>query len=80
MTRIVGGLEELGYVTRVVDPSDRRVARVTVSGAGRRVLRQSRSMKNAFLAQQLHRLPVEERELLGALTVLLERLVEMDGS
>jgi DNA-binding MarR family transcriptional regulator len=80
MTRIVAGLEELGHVTRVVDPSDRRVARVTVSGAGRRVLRQSRSMKNAYLAQQLQRLPVEERELLGALTVLLERLVEMDGS
>ena len=57
MTRIVGGLEELGYVTRVVDPADRRVARVTISPAGRQVLHQSRSMKNAFLAQQLHRLP-----------------------
>ena len=80
MTRIVGGLEELGYVHRVVDSSDRRVARVTVSAEGQQVVRQSRSMKNAFLAQQLHRLPPEERELLGALTVLLERLVEMDES
>ncbi len=34
MTRIVGGLEELGYVTRVVDPSDRRVVRVTVMPRG----------------------------------------------
>ena len=80
MTRIVGGLEEMGYVTRVVDSSDRRVARVTVSAEGREVLRQSRSMKNAYLAQQLHRMPVEERELLGALTALLERLAEMDES
>jgi DNA-binding MarR family transcriptional regulator len=80
MTRIVGGLEELGYVTRVVDPADRRVARVTISPAGQQVLGQSRSMKNAYLAQQLHRLPAEERHALGALTVLLERLVEMDGS
>jgi len=80
MTRIVGGLEEMGYVARVVDSSDRRVARVTVSAEGREVLRQSRSMKNAYLAQQLHRMPVEERELLGALTALLERLAEMDES
>ncbi len=78
MTRIVGGLEELGYVTRVVDPADRRVARGTVSPAGQQVLAQSRSMKNAYLAEQLHRLPAEERDALGALTVLLERLVEMD--
>ncbi len=80
MTRIVGGLEELGYVTRVVDPADRRVARVTISPPGRQVLHQARSMKNAYLAQQLHRLPAEERDALGALTVLLERLVEMDES
>ncbi len=80
MTRIVGGLEDLGYVTRVVDPADRRVARVTVSIEGQRVLQQSRSLKNAFLAQQLHRLPAQDRDALGALTVLLERLVEMDES
>src|ERR1700722_16418584 len=80
MTRIVGGLEGLGYVNRGVAPSARRVARVTVSPEGQQVVRQSRSLKNAFLAQQLHRLPAEERELLGALTVLLERLVEMDES
>ena len=78
MTRIVGSLEELGHVTRVVDSSDRRVARVTISAKGRRVLQQGRSLKNAFLAQQLHRLPPEEREVLGALTVLLERLIELD--
>ena len=80
MTRIVGGLEGLGYVTRVVDPADRRVARVTVSAEGQRVLQHSRSLKNAFLAQQLHRLPAQDRDALGALTVLLERLVEMDES
>jgi DNA-binding MarR family transcriptional regulator len=78
MTRIVGALEELGYVTRVVDASDRRVARVTITTEGRRVLQQGRSLKNAFLAQQLHRLPPEASESLGALTVLLEQLVELD--
>jgi len=78
MTRIVVGLEAQGYVTRVVDSSDRRVARVTITDAGHDVLRQGRSIKNAFLAQQLHRLTPDEREALGDLTMLLERLV--DGS
>jgi DNA-binding MarR family transcriptional regulator len=79
VTRIVSGLEDLGYVTRVVDSTDRRVARVTVSPVGHQILQQSRSIKNAFLAQQLHGLTAEERQALGSLTVLLERLVEMDG-
>jgi DNA-binding MarR family transcriptional regulator len=80
MTRIVAGLESLGYVTRIVDPADRRVARVTISAEGQLVLQHSRSMKNAFLAQQLHRLSPEDRHALGALTTLLEQLVEMDES
>ncbi len=75
MTRIVAALEAMGHVTRVVDPDDRRVARVTLTDSGREVLQRSRSLKNAFLAQQLHGLSPEEREGLGELTVLLERLV-----
>ena len=34
MTRVVGALEELGYVSRVIDPTDRRVARVTIRPRG----------------------------------------------
>lgn len=79
MTRIVGSLEQMGYVSRVVDPSDRRVARVTVTGEGHEVLFRGRSLKNAFLAQQVHRLPPEQRASLEALTALIERLVESGG-
>jgi DNA-binding MarR family transcriptional regulator len=78
MTRIVGALEELGHVSRVIDSADRRVARVTLTAQGHEVLQRSRSLKNAFLAQQLHRLPPDERQALGNLTVLLERLVSLD--
>jgi DNA-binding MarR family transcriptional regulator len=80
MTRIVGGLEQLGFVTRVVDPEDRRVARVTITPSGQQVLRESRSVKTAFLAEQLHRLSPDERRDLGSLTVLLERLVDGESS
>jgi DNA-binding MarR family transcriptional regulator len=78
MTRIVGALEELGYVSRVIDSTDRRVARVTISREGVRVLDHNRSVKNAFLAQQLRRMAPEERQSLGDLTVLLERLIALD--
>ena len=78
MTRIVAALEGLGHVTRVVDPADRRVARVTLTDSGRDVLQRSRSLKNAFLADQLRRLSPEERNGVGELTVLLERLVAGD--
>ena len=78
MTRIVGALEAQGYVTRVVDPDDRRVARVAATTEGQCVLQRGRTLKNAFLADQLHRLPDEDREALGALTALLERLVERE--
>ena len=78
MTRIVGALEELGYVSRVIDSTDRRVARVTISREGVRVLDHNRSVKNAFLAQQLRRMAPEERQSLGDLTVLIERLIALD--
>jgi DNA-binding MarR family transcriptional regulator len=76
MTRIIAALEEKGLVARVVDPTDRRVVRVEVSAAGRQVLVESRSRKNVYLARQLHRLSPDEREALGGLTAVLERLAE----
>jgi DNA-binding MarR family transcriptional regulator len=78
MTRVVAALEALGHVARVVDPADRRVARVTLTDSGREVLQRSRSLKNAFLADQLRRLSPDERRGMGELTVLLERLVAGD--
>jgi DNA-binding MarR family transcriptional regulator len=78
MTRIVANLEEAGYVKRVVDQADRRVARVTLLASGRKVLQQNRSLKNAFLARQLQQLDEGERVALGELTVLLERLLELE--
>ena len=56
MTKVVGALEDRGLVTRVTDPDDRRIARLTLTPAGAETLRQSRSMRTAFLADRLHRL------------------------
>ena len=78
MTKVVAALEGLGYVTRVTDPDDRRVTRLAITPAGSETLRHSRSVKTAFLADQLHRLAPTERAALADLTDLLERLADMD--
>ena len=78
MTRIVGVLEEIGYVSRQSDPEDGRVARVALTGKGESVLRRSRSRKTAYLAAQLERLAPEDRRDLADLTVVLERLASVD--
>jgi DNA-binding MarR family transcriptional regulator len=80
MTRIVGALEALGHVSRVVDTSDRRVARITITPSGEAVLRHMRSLKNAFLAERVAALDPTERAALGDLTTLLERLVDRDDA
>ncbi len=66
MTRIVARLDEWGYVTRVVDPADRRVARVAINESGRDLLARSRTRKDAYLAQRVAELSPSEQELLAA--------------
>jgi DNA-binding MarR family transcriptional regulator len=78
MTRIVAGLEEQGLASREVDPNDRRVARVSLTVAGRRLLEQSRTRKNAFLASRIRTLPTEDREVLARAAALLERFLETE--
>jgi len=80
MTKVVGALEERGLVARVQDPDDRRSVRLTLTPTGAETLRQSRSMRTAFLADRLHRLDPADRAGLAALTDLLERLVDMDDA
>jgi DNA-binding MarR family transcriptional regulator len=74
MTRIVARLDEWGYVTRVVDPADRRVARVAITDSGRELLARSRTRKDAYLAQRVAQLSASEQALLARALPLLERL------
>lgn len=78
ITRAVAGLESEGLVTRRVDPDDRRVARVEVTPAGRRLLERARTRKNAWLARRLRELPPEDRERLAEVVTSLERLAGGD--
>jgi DNA-binding MarR family transcriptional regulator len=75
MTRIVAALEEEGLVVREVDRDDRRIARVAVTAAGKRLLERSRGRKNAYLAHRLKGFAPEERALVERALPLIERMV-----
>ncbi len=77
-TRIVARLESEGLVERTKDPSDGRVAMITVSPAGRELLRRIRRRKNEYLARRLRDLPAEDLAALERASDVLERLLE-DG-
>lgn len=74
MTRIVAALVEVGLVTRESDPSDGRVAWVTVTREGRKLLDRSRGRKEAYLAKALRGLDAHELETLEEAAVILEGL------
>lgn len=75
-TRIVAALEAAGLVVRAADPGDRRVARVSISPEGRRLIERSRSRKTAYLAGRLRTLSEAERATIESAVPLIERLVD----
>lgn len=76
MTKIVACLEEQGLVSRTVDQSDRRVARVEATASGLGFLDDSRQQKDAYLAQRLQSLSDGERIVLEQAAEVLERILE----
>jgi DNA-binding MarR family transcriptional regulator len=79
ITAAVGRLEQRGLVRRSTDAVDRRVARVEITGQGRRLLEQSRSRKTAYLERRLADLSSDDRATLERAAEILERLLEDAG-
>ena len=76
ISRIVGTLEGEGWVARVADPTDGRVALVEITAAGEHQLAQLRADRDAWLARRLALLdPDDVTALFGAIGAL-ERLFE----
>lgn len=73
--RVVARLEEAQLVTRTTDPSDRRVAHVAITPAGRALLKRIRRRKNEYLARRLRSLSEDEQATLAAAADLLERIL-----
>src|SRR5664279_3351414 len=64
MTRILAGLEERALIVRTAHPSDGRQQLVSVARAGHDLLREDRRRREAWLAQRLAELTVDERAVL----------------
>jgi DNA-binding MarR family transcriptional regulator len=74
MTRIASRLEEMGLVARVADASDRRVARLVITTVGEELLTETRTRRDAFLAERIQVLSEAERAQLALAIPLLEKL------
>src|SRR3712207_767114 len=75
MSRIIGGLEDLGLVTRAQEV-DRRASRLSLTAAGRAKVRKLRSERTALLQRRIDALsPDDRRRLVEALPVL-DRLLD----
>lgn len=75
MTRLADGLERDGWLRRVDDPDDARVARLEATPAAVRLLRTARARRLRALSRGLDRLAPADRAALRAALPALERLV-----
>ena len=78
ITTTVAALESKGLVSRVADPTDRRVTRVTITPRGRLRLLRSRTRKTAYLAARLEALDERQLRVLEEAATILERAIEED--
>jgi DNA-binding MarR family transcriptional regulator len=78
VTRIVTALQRRGLVACEVDSADRRVRMVAATATARRLLRDSRTRKTAYLARHLRELPRGDVDSLAAAVDVLERVLEDD--
>jgi DNA-binding MarR family transcriptional regulator len=74
MTRIVAKLEDRALVQRTPHPTDGRQVILSATEAGRDVIAAHRRARDAWLAQRLAALSVEEREILLRASEILDRL------
>ncbi len=73
---LLNELEQLGYVTRLRDPQDRRRHLVELTGEGRTALARTERAQGAIEDEVLHTLDPEERETLLALLTRALRSME----
>jgi len=74
MSRIVAGLERAGLVRRRATEDGRRV-RLEASAKGTKILQEGRTRRVESLAKAVYALSEKERNLLGQLVELLQRVI-----
>lgn len=76
MTVIAARLEDAGLVTREVDRDDRRIARLSISTQGQKLLNKHRTRKEAFLATKLAGLSADQLATIKSAVSIFEKLLE----
>ena len=71
MNRTVNCLEEKGYLLRTADDVDRRKANITVTDAGRELVKATTSKRDAWLTMRLRELSKEDRAVLARAAELM---------
>ena len=74
VTKVVTILEGQGLLSREAGANDRRVAMVTITRDGNRLLEESRRRKNQWLAERIGRLDAESKARLAAALDVIEGL------
>lgn len=74
-TRLVARLEEDGVIERAADVQDGRRTLISLSPAGRALLRRSRTRKDAWLAARMRGLSEDEVQTLEHAADILERML-----
>jgi DNA-binding MarR family transcriptional regulator len=80
LSRVVGKLEQLGFVRRVPDDVDRRAAHVEITAAGVRRWDKNRKIRTKVLAGILAELPESDSEALMAALPALEAMADITRS
>ena len=75
VSKIVGALEQVGYVERSVDPDDRRSTPLTATAAGLAYADEARAAGRTWLAEQLDELDVLDVGAIERALPALERLL-----
>lgn len=76
VARILARLADAGLVERIRDPADGRAAIVSITPAGRALVRRLRQRKTAYLARRMRELPSEDVAVLERAAGVLEELLE----
>jgi DNA-binding MarR family transcriptional regulator len=75
MTRLVAAMEREGLVSREADPDDARVARISATDQGRRLLLAGRDRRVTALADGLTTLDADALATVGRATEVIEQLL-----
>jgi DNA-binding MarR family transcriptional regulator len=78
MTRMLGVLEEGGYVERTNDPADRRASLIAATALGKQTVLDTRNARAGHLARHLAALDPDQRRALADALPVLELLADTD--